>query len=539
MWTQGWRDRIWSILAVPDAPQHIWDLVIIGGGITGAGLLREAQRLGLRALLVEARDFASGTSSRSSKLVHGGFRYLRNGQIRLVLESVQERERLLKEGRGLINPLGFLLVNYRGDRIPATVFGLGLVAYDLLALKWGHRHYDALDIHELCPLLSTHNLLGGFRYFDAQTDDARLVLRVLEEAVQDGGARHTGGAALNYARVQALLRRSSGQVCGVVLQDLAPGTHGRTAEVQARVVINATGAWADELRGMLGARQRLRRLRGSHLALPFTRLPLSRAVSFLHPRDGRPIFTFPWEGVCLVGTTDVDHAASLEAEPAISPEETEYLLTAVQWLFPDQQLTLADIRSTWAGVRPVIHTGKADPSRESREFVLWDEDGLLTLTGGKLTTFRLMAHKALQVAQQRLPQRIKMNVQERVLNEPPAIQELPEQLTPTARLRLAGRYGKAAIPLLAAAGPGETETVADTTTLWAELRWAARAGGVVHLDDLLLRRVRLGLLLPHGGQEFLPRIRQVVQAELGWDDLRWRQEADQYLALCKRCYDLP
>ena len=169
MWTSGWRERVWSSLDQP------WDLIVIGGGITGAGILREAARIGLRALLVEAHDFASGTSSRSSKLVHGGFRYLQNAQIRLVRQSVRERERLLKEARGLVNPLGFLLVNYSGDSIPDWVFGAGLAVYDLLALKWGHCHYDAYDIREFYHSLREEGLLGGYRYFDAQTDDARLV----------------------------------------------------------------------------------------------------------------------------------------------------------------------------------------------------------------------------------------------------------------------------------------------------------------------------------------------------------------------------
>src|SRR5512134_1381266 len=186
MWTQGWRERLWSEL------DRSWDLIVIGGGITGAGILREAVRAGLRALLVEGHDFASGTSSRSSKLVHGGFRYLKNGQIKLTLESVRERERLLKEGRGLVNPLGFLLANYHGDAIPGWVFGAGLVFYDLLAFQWGHRRYDAYDMHDLCPPLAQEGLTGGYRYFDAQTDDARLVLRLIQESV--GG----GGAALNY-----------------------------------------------------------------------------------------------------------------------------------------------------------------------------------------------------------------------------------------------------------------------------------------------------------------------------------------------------
>jgi glycerol-3-phosphate dehydrogenase len=526
MWNIGWRDKIWSELDQP------WDLIVIGGGITGAGILREARRAGLRVLLVEAHDFASGTSSRSSKLVHGGFRYLKNAQIRVTLQSVRERERLLNEGRGLVNPLGFLLANYRGDSIPGWVFGVGLIVYDLLALKWGHRHYDAYDMHDLCPPLAEDKLLGGYRYFDAQTDDARLVLRVIQEAVQEGGV------ALNYAFVAGLLRQRDGRVCGVILRDEAPGSAGRTVEVQAPVVVNATGAWADDLRNQVGGRTRLRKLRGSHLIFPATKLPLTRAISFLHPEDGRPISAVPWEGVTLIGTTDVDHEASMQDEPAISMAEAEYLMEATRYIFCNQNLSLEDIQGTYSGVRPVVNTGKDDPSKESREHILWTENGLLTVTGGKLTTFRLMAHDALQRVRAFLPGKPTFNPEQRVLAEPPAGLTLPEGLTPAARLRLLGRHGANAPQLLSIAQPGEFTPIESSTALWVELRWAARSEGVVHLDDLLLRRVRLGLLLPEGGLPCMERIRSIAQSELGWDDQRWEQEISSYASLWKKCYYL-
>ncbi len=524
MWEIGWRDRIWSEL------DQAWDLIVIGGGITGAGILREARRAGLRTLLVEAGDFACGTSGHSSKMVHGGLRYLKNGQFRLTLESVRERERLLQEGRGLVSPLGILLVNFAGDAIPAWFFGAGLVAYDLLALKWGHRRYDALDMRELCPLLAEQGLKGGFRYFDAQTDDARLVLRVIQEAVLDGGV------ALNYTRAVSLLRQRSGQACGVVLRDEAPEGQGRTCEVQAPVVINATGAWADELRSQVGGQERLRKLRGSHLVFPSHRLPLTRSVSFLHPKDGRPVFALPWEGVTLMGTTDVDHGFSLETEPHISPGELDYLLDAARYIFPNQGLSLADVQATFSGIRPVVDTGKADPSKESREHVLWNEKGLLTVAGGKLTTFRLMAHDALQKVQARLPGKPEFDPQLRVLAEPVADLPLSEGLEPAARLRLLGRHGRNASGLLAAAQSGELAPIPGSANLWAELRWAARSEGVVYLDDLLLRRLRLGIVLPEGGMPLIEQIRAIVQPELGWNDERWQDEVLAYAALWKKCY---
>ena len=536
MWDKGWRDQAWSSIN-----QH-WDIIIIGGGITGAGILREAARLGLRVLLVEGQDFASGTSSRSSKLVHGGLRYLKTAQIRLTYDSVRERERLLREGRGLVIPLGFLMANYRKDRTPAWIFGAALGLYDMLAFKWGHRHYDAFDMRELCPLLNEQGLLGGYRYFDAQTDDARLVLRLIEEACQDGGV------AINYARATNLLSLDSGQVCGIVLQDQTPGSS-RTAEVLASVVVNATGAWADELRAQVSGRARLRRLRGSHLVFPYHRLPLTRAVSLLHPKDGRPVFALPWEGATIVGTTDVDHDLPLETEPTISPAEVEYLMELVQWGFPTQELAYPDVLATFSGLRPVIHTGKADPSKESREHVLWCENGLLTVAGGKLTTFRLMAWDALKAACARLTNGADLLSQAgnhlRILN---ALQDdanpfLPPlnakaDLNPASRQRLLGRYGNNAPAILASAARSELELIPGTLFRWAELRWAACAEAVVHLDDLLLRRLRLGLLLPEGGLLCVDRIRSIVQLELGWDDLRWEQELASYTDLWNRCYRL-
>jgi glycerol-3-phosphate dehydrogenase len=527
MWGKGWRDRFWLQLDQP------WDVIVIGGGITGAGILREATRLGLRTLLVERRDFGWGTSSRSAKLVHGGLRYLKEGKLRLTRASVHERQRLLQEGPGLIDPLGFLLATYKGDHPGRWTFSAGLTVYDLLALQWSHRHYSAEDFQMLAPHISQDGLEGGFRYGDAQTDDARLVLRVIDEAVEDGGI------ASNYVAAEGLVfggTKHASSVCGVRLRDEVSD---QTAEVRGKVIINATGAWADDLRRMVGVPASIRPLRGSHLIFPAWRLPVAQAVSFLHPIDRRPLFIFPWEGITLVGTTDVDHDQSLDDEPRIGPEEVAYLMAAVESQFPSLNLTLDDIISTFAGVRPVIGTGKADPSRESRDHVVWEENGLLTVTGGKLTTFRLIALDALRAVRHRLPDLPPLDADMPVLN--PIDVDLPgaERLDEAARRRLLGRYASNAPALVAAARSGELELVPGTQTLWAELRWAARAEGVVHLEDLLLRRVRLGHLLRGGGEALMPQIRTICQPELGWDDPRWEAEEEDYLDLWRTCYSLP
>jgi glycerol-3-phosphate dehydrogenase len=527
MWEQGWRDRIWSSLDEP------WDLIVIGGGITGAGILREAMRAGVRALLVEAGDFASGTSSRSSKLVHGGFRYLRNAQLKLTLQSVRERERLLREGRGLVIPLSFLLAGYDGDRVPLWMYGVGLGIYDLLALKWGHRRYNPAGMLGLCPQLGRQGLEGGYRYIDAEADDARLVLRVLREAVREGGS------AINYARVVEPLRLRSGAVVGVVLQDEATSASRRQAEVRAAAVINATGVWADELRAQIDGKPCLRHLRGSHLILPWKCLPLTRAVSFLHPQDQRPVFAFPWEGVTILGTTDVEHLAPVETDPAISPSEVDYLLAAGRRAFPSLELEQADILATFSGIRAVLDTGRADPSRESREHILRRESNLLTVTGGKLTTFRLMAHAALRAVRSSMSGSTHLDRNWRVLDSPPSTESIASELEPAILRRIIGRHGDDAPHVLACAGPDELGPIGKSVALWAELRWAARAEGAVHLDDLLLRRVRLGLLLPDGGRSLMGRIRTLAQPELGWDDRRWDEEVKRYLILRQRAYTAP
>ena len=273
----------------PLAPllDRAWDVVVIGGGITGAGILLEAARRGLKVLLVEQRDFAWGTSSRSSKLVHGGLRYLKQGQLRLTRDSVRERQRLMQQALGLVDPQSFAFADYRGRKPGRWLFQLGLAIYDRMAGQSARHHYPADEFLMLAPHIDRADLKGGMCYLDAKTDDARLVLRVLQES------RSLGGVAINYLRVQQLLRvddRTDGDVNGVRVVDAVSG---ETHAVRATVVINATGAWADGLRQQQGATAKLRPLRGSHLVLPAWRLPVAQAVSLMHPQDGRPVFVFP------------------------------------------------------------------------------------------------------------------------------------------------------------------------------------------------------------------------------------------------------
>jgi glycerol-3-phosphate dehydrogenase len=517
-WERGGREQAPALLA-----QH-WDVLVIGGGITGAGILLEAARRGLRALLVEQKDFAWGTSSRSSKLVHGGLRYLKEGKLGLTRESVHEREHLLRAAPGLVERQRFAFGDYAGRKPGRRLFLLGLAIYDWLAGQRERHYYTADEFLMMAPNIARDGLAGGMCYTDAKTDDARLVLRVLQEA------RSHGAAALNYVAVGRLLRGE--RVEGASVRDAISG---RMHEVRARVVINATGAWARQVHGdgadKAAPLPRLRPLRGSHLVLPAWRLPLAQAVSLMHPADGRPVFAFPWEGATVVGTTDVDHQGDLRHEAAITQAEFDYLMAMLHAQFPQLALTASDVVATYAGVRPVIDSGQADPSKEGRDHAVWVEPGLVTVTGGKLTTFRTIALDALRQAAPQLPG------WHADLGPQPVFAATSR--TAGVSGRLAGRYGSAAADLLAAAQPGELEPIPGTETVWAELRWAARAEAVQHLEDLLLRRTRLGLLLREGGRQHLDRIRAICQGELGWNDQRWDAEATAYLALCKNHYSVP
>ena len=399
-------------------------------------------------------------------------------------------------------------------------------------------------------------------------------MRVLQEA-QQHGAR-----VCNRAAVKSLLR--AGDV-DVPLSELAaegaatmkPGTvvgariegAGFSGRVRARCVINATGFWADGLRRGLGTPM-LRPLRGSHLVFPLWKLPVAQSVSLLHPRDGRPVFATPWEGVALVGTTDLDHHDDPDIEPTITARETAYLVEAVRHAFPRLDLRGTDAICSFAGVRPVVDDRAAgrDPSKAPREHVVRDEQGLITVTGGKLTTFRVNALDALRHAAPYLAastQRagfgptlvagaestedagVAMSADDFAYRqadaifapqpEPSAFAALPHGL----RARLLGRFGPHAPALLAESSHADLETVAGTGTAWAELHWALRHEQVRFLDDLLLRRTRLGLLLPDGATALLPRLEPIAREALGWSAGEWRDQCDRYARLIAQCYTVP
>ncbi|QQD22879.1 FAD-dependent oxidoreductase [Oceanospirillaceae bacterium ASx5O] len=506
-----------------------WDVLVAGGGITGAGVAREAARRGLRVLLVERQDFAWGTSSRSSKMVHGGLRYMAAGDFRTTRHSVQERERLLREAPGLVELMPYVMPHYRGHFPGPFLFNALLWLYDAFAGKRYRRFHKAAAFHAQVPFLYDDGLTGATEFADAVTDDARLVLRVLREAQQDGAQ------TLNYVGVEQLVQQN-GRVCGAVLKDALSG---QQCDVRAQVVINATGAWVDELRGQLQQAPKIRPARGSHIVVAAERLPVTMAFTILHPDDQRPIFVYPWEGRTVIGTTDLDHPGLGNEEVGISRSELEYLLKLAAHRFPAAALTEQDVIASWAGVRPLVSSGALNPSKEKRDHSVWDDQGLVSVSGGKLTTFRLIALDALNAARRYLTHWPAGDFPTQIFRpykpQHPSWSALPAAI----QQRLLGYYGQDTDALLQRAQSGELTVIPGTHTLWAELRFAAACEAVQHLDDLLLRRTRIGLLLEQGGMLWAEKIRAVCQPELGWSDEHWTAEQQRYEQIWQRYYSLP
>ena len=463
-------------------------------------------------------------------MVHGGLRYIREGRLLLTKKSVEEREHLLKEAPGLVDPLGFLLPVYADQWPGRRSLKIGLLLYDALAGKRQHVFYDSEKIIEKLPHIKRDGLSGGFHFFDAQVDDSRLVLRLINESIA-GGAM-----ALNYTSAIQIIRGAQGVVTGVEVQDI------ETREIRklhTPAIINATGAWAEKLHPSPKPHLHLRPLRGSHLVFPTHVLPLNQGFSFMHPADNRGISIFPWEGAVVMGTTDLDHGGDLSVEPRITDQEADYLIDGARFFFPALNLTLKDCISSFAGIRPVLSEGKRPPSKESREHVVWREKGLVTVTGGKLTTFRRLAWDALKCARPYLPSESHINRKSPIFAAVPLGLENAYGVGPEIWRRLHGRYGAAADTLVNTSEKQDLSRIPGTHTLWAELPYLAQHENIRHLGDLLLRRVRIGLLTPEGGKAHMRRIRNLCKKALPWDARRWESEIKTYLDQWNGFHALP
>jgi glycerol-3-phosphate dehydrogenase len=362
------------------------DVLVIGGGITGAGIALDAASRGLKVGVVEMQDFAAGTSSRSTKLVHGGLRYLKQLEIGVVAEVGKERAIVYENGPHVTTPEWMLLPLYKGGTFGKFSTSIGLRVYDFLAgVKRGERRKMLSPADTLAkePLLKRDGMKGGGYYVEYRTDDARLTIEVMKKAVG------TGALAVNYAKAEQLRYDENGRVCGAEVRDLiGGGTYG----ISAKYVINAAGPWVDDVREMDGSKRgkTLRLTKGVHLVFDGGRFPLRQAVYFDTP-DGRMVFAIPREGKTYFGTTDTNYAGDT-AHPVTTAQDRDYLLAAANGMFPRLGLTADDVESSWAGLRPLIQQEGKSPSEVSRRDELFvSESGLLSIAGGKLTGYRKMA----------------------------------------------------------------------------------------------------------------------------------------------------
>lgn len=535
-----------------------FDLLVVGGGITGAGIALDAAARGLRVGLIEKGDIASGTSSWSTKLVHGGLRYLEQFDFPMVREGLRERHTLLRIAPHLVHKLSFLYPSNTGV-IGKTYVDAGLWAYDLLA---GTR---ALGIHQRlsraeeqagAPLKAPWDR-GGFSYYDSQTDDARLALSVLLTAIE------RGAVASAYVEATGLLKEN-GRIAGVHVRDvLAPkGTPHAAFTVRAHAVVNATGVWMDRVQRMDDETVQAHVVpsKGSHIVVPFDRLPIKTAVIMPKTSDGRVLFAVPWQGRVVIGTTDAAYEGDLD-RPVASDDEVDFILrNANDYL--SVSLTRADVIATYAGLRPLIrmthvdvsggqdpggrdHTRheKSDTKDLSRtHVVVTSPSGLVSIGGGKLTTYRLMAHDAVEAAIQatdlKAPRRA--DTSRLLLTGAAGYQALRGQVgplsarygvPPTLVLHLLGRYGTHTVAVLEiiAGQPDLAEhIVPDLAYVWAEAVYSARHEHVTTLEDVLARRMRLNLLDRSHGVGPALRVATLIAPTLGWDGARIDVEVARY-----------
>ncbi len=504
-----------------------FDVLVVGGGIVGAGIARDAATRGLRTALVERGDFASGTSGKTSRLVHGGLRYLKNFKIGLVRQAVRERDLLLVRSPALVRPLAFTIPAYEGRGMGPTTLRFGLWVYDFLSRDrvLPRRRWLRPDaVREREPRLSESGLRGGGLYHDAIANDARLVLAVVRSAAD------AGAVVVNYAEVTELVRER-GRVSGARVRDrMAQGAF----DVRAALVVNATGVWLDGLRSRGDAAPTLRPTKGIHVFLPREKVGNREAVVLNAKRDGRMLFVLPWGPLTLVGTTDTDYGGDVDR---IVPEAADvaYLLEAVNEAFPDARAEPADVVSAYAGLRPLIREdGAKEESDISREHEIFeDPDGLLSVAGGKLTTHRAMAQEVVDRAC-------------RILGREAACSTARGSLGPdagsAADLRGLGIEAAIADSLASRHASGDLRAWLQESAalepiapglpyLWVEVDAAVECEMAMTLEDVMVRRLGLFYEAADQGVAAAPRVAERMGSRLGWDTARRQSEIEGYRGL--------
>lgn len=520
-----------------------FDLLVIGGGINGAGIARDASMRGLRVALVERGDFGCGTSSRSSRLVHGGVRYLEHGHLRLVFESSRERRTLLRIAPHLVRPLRFTWPVYRGARVPRWKLSTGLFLYDALSVfrnVKNHRPLDAKEVVALEPSLRREELLGGAEYYDAATDDARLTLANII------AAEERGSATANYASVVRLVHDAQ-RVTGAVVRDTLGVAE---ITVRANVVVNATGAWTDSVRALdtNETRHAVRATKGVHIAVPRERLATQAALTLLSPIDGRVMFALPSTATTIIGTTDTPTDEKPD-EVRASAADVEYLLAAANLFFPRSGLTPGDVVAAWAGIRPLIASGfTRDPASASREHRIdQSASGMISISGGKLTTYRAMSAQVVDVVEKTLGRTPRRSNTDREYLPGGDIRALDESLR-AAELevgdavvsrRLVEAHGsrwRDVVRLTSQEPALARRIVRELPYLLAEVVYAVEFEMAETLGDVLIRRLRIAYETADHGHAAARVATAILAGRLGWDNVRAREELTRYEAETERVF---
>ena len=496
-----------------------FDVVIVGGGITGAGCALDAVSRGLRTALVERDDFAFGTSSRSSKLVHGGVRYLQHREFGLVREALAERQIALKNAPHLVQAMPFLIpiVTDNGliDRRIARLLGAVLWMYDLsggLRIKKAHTRVAKAEALAQVPTLDPDRLASGYVYYDGQADDARLTLALARTAAD------LGAVVVNHTPAVAITKNASGRATGVRVQ-----ADGREIDVRARVVVNAAGVWADEVRAFdEGAHaSTLRPAKGVHITVPWDRVRNEIAMFVPVPFDGRAVFVVPWGDVTYIGTTDDDYDGDID-DPQCTAADVDYLLRAVNSALVDP-LTPDDVIATWAGLRPLLATAASEKTADlsRRHGIRVSGAGVVTITGGKLTTYRAMARDTIDQVDQVLDGRHRACRTKKLPLTGARGFRPPAPGAPALDRHLAGRYGTeaTAVRALVAADPALGEPlVPGLPYVRAEAIYAIRQEMATTLADVLDRRTRCRLLDRAAIAAAAESVARLCAPEWGWDD---------------------